>query len=292
VRRGVAASVLCVCLSLAACDRGAGPRVNAGDYDRIVTLAPNLTELVFAAGAGASLVGVSAYSDYPDAARSLPVIGDAFLVDQEQLALLQPDLLLAWDKGTPSHVIDELRNAGYAVEVVRTSTLEDISAALRRIGELADTAADAESTALAYEASLEDIRRQYSGRPVVRVFYQVSGRPLYTINRSHYISELIGLCGGSNVFADLGELAPTVDVEAVVDRDPQVMLASTDAGANAFDEWRRWPHIAANRVENHFLIPANEIGRATPRVTIAARVICETLDRSRSRLGIARAAGQ
>jgi iron complex transport system substrate-binding protein len=274
-------------LSLAACERGAGTGAHAGSYDRIVTLAPNLTELVFAAGAGPSLVGVSAYSNYPDAARGLPVIGDAFLVDQEQLALLRPDLLLAWDKGTPAHVIDELRKAGYVVEVLRTSTLDDISVALRRIGELADTTADAERSVLDYEASLEEIRRQYSAQPPLRVFYQVSGRPLYTINRSHYISELIGLCGGSNVFADLRELAPTVDVEAVIDRDPQVMLASADAGADAFDEWRRWPHITANRAQNHFLIPADEVGRATPRVTVAARAICDALERSRGRLGLA-----
>ncbi len=184
------------------------------------------------------------------------------------------------------------KGRGYVVEVVRTSTLDDISVALRRIGELANTGAHAEANVLVYEASLAEIRRQFSERPPVRVFYQVSGRPLYTINRAHYISELIGLCGGSNVFADLGELAPTVDVEAVVDRDPQVMLASADAGADAFDEWRRWPHITANRVQNHFLIPADEIGRATPRVTIAARAICEALDRSRDRLELTAAGGQ
>jgi iron complex transport system substrate-binding protein len=274
-------------MSLAACDRGAPPAANAGQYGRIVTLAPNLTEIVFAAGAGGSLVGVSAYSDYPEAARSLPEIGDAFMIDQERLALLRPDLLLAWDQGTPAHVIDELRSAGYVVEVVRTSTLDDIAAALRRIGALAGTAAHAEKNALAYEAALDDLRQQFAKRPLMRVFYQVSGRPLYTINRSHYISELIDLCGGSNVFADLGELAPTVDVESVVDRDPQVMLASTDAGASAFDEWQRWPHVTANRAQNHFLIPADEIGRAAPRVTTAARAICEALDRSRDRLGIA-----
>ena len=248
-------------------------------------MAPSLTELVFAAGAGTSLVGVSAYSNYPPAARSLPVIGDAFLVDQERLTLLRPDLLLAWENGTPAHVVDELRNVGYVVEVVRTSTLEDISAAVRRIGELADTAAHAEMSALAYEAALDDIRQQFAERPPLRVFYQVSGRPLYTINRSHYISELIGLCGGINVFADLGELAPTVDVEAVIDRNPEVMLASADADADAFDEWRRWP-------QNHFLIPADEIGRATPRVTAAARAICDALDRSRERLGMAVAGRQ
>ncbi|MDH3410224.1 MAG: cobalamin-binding protein, partial [Gammaproteobacteria bacterium] len=91
---------------------------------------------MFAAGAGDTLVGVSAYSDYPDEAKQLPIIGDAFVVDQEQLAVLQPDLLLVWQSGTPEHVVDELRGAGYRVEVIRTRTLADVAAAIRRIGDL------------------------------------------------------------------------------------------------------------------------------------------------------------
>jgi len=250
--------------------------------ERIVTLAPNLAELVHAVGAGERLVGVSAWSDYPEEVRTLPVVGDAFMVDQEQLALLEPDLLLVWESGTPAYTVDKLRELGYRVESIRTRGLDDIAAAIRRLGELTGHRADAEEAAAAFTDALDALRREYSGETEISVFYQVSARPLYTINREHYVSELIAICGGRNVFDDLSELAPTVTVEAVIDRDPEVMLASTDAGINAFVEWERWPDIAAIRYGNQYLVPADEIGRATPRVLVAAKALCLALRQARA----------
>ena len=273
-------AVLC-CLS--ACSEPPLPPESVATRPRVVTLAPNLTELVFAAGAGNTLVGVSAYSDYPDAARELPVVGDAFAVDQEQLAVLQPDLLLVWHSGTPAQVIDDLRQAGYRVEVVRTRSLADVAAALRQIGALTGYPQQAGEAADAYATALQELAAQHATTADLRVFYQVDSRPLYTVNGQHYVSELIALCGGSNVFGDLDDLAPAVDVEAVLERDPEVMLASSDAGESAFAEWDRWPHVAANRYRNRFLMPADEIGRATPRLLLAATAVCEALQEARDR---------
>lgn len=264
---------ICLC----GCSDESEPAPHEATYSRIVSLAPNLTELIYAAGAGDAIVGVSAYSDYPPAALDLPIVGDAFVVDQERLAILQPDLLLVWKSGTPLHVVQELRRIGYSVEVVPTRSLADVASALRRIGELTGHTSEAERAATAYLEGLRAIELQYADRSDVRVFYQIDQRPLYTISGEHYVSELIGLCGGSNIFSDLNELAPAVDVEAVVDRDPEVILASSDANDHAFDEWDRWPHIAANRYGNRFVIPADEIGRATPRLLTAAGAVCNAL---------------
>ena len=279
-------------LLLSACAERQEPAPAADTYSRVVALAPNLTELTFAAGAGSALVGVSAYSDYPAAARKLPLVGDAFTVDQEQLALLKPDLLLAWQGGTPAHVIDELRNAGYRVEVLRTRSLEDVATALRRIGDLTGHPETASRVATAYTEELQSIREANAGTDEVSVFYQVSARPLYTVNGQHYVSELIGLCGGRNVFGDLDELAPAIDVEAVVERDPEVMLASADANGDAFAEWSRWPNMAANRYANHFLMPADQIGRATPRLVEAATALCDALTIARKRMAKGAASAQ
>jgi len=282
VRAGCALALLAFLACACACSAPPEPPPGTTTYSRVVTLAPNLTELVFAAGAGDTLVGVSAYSDYPPAAARLPAVGDAFAVDRERLATLEPDLLFAWESGTPVHVVDELRRGGYRVETIRTRSLEDVARALRRIGELTDHADTADRAADAYDAELAAIADQYADREPIRVFYQVSARPLYTVNGKHYVSELIRLCGGRNVFADLGELAPAVDVEAVVARDPEAILASSDAGEDAFAQWARWPELAANRYDNHFLMPADEIGRATPRLAAAARAVCEALDTARA----------
>lgn len=271
----------CVAAALYGCSKPAPHSPGTPVYPRIVTLAPGLTELVFAVGAGDQLVGVSAWSDFPPRARELPVIGDAFTVDQEQLALLRPDLLLVWESGTPSHTVDELRDSGYRVERIRTRSLGDISRALLRIGELTGQSSEAALVAADFQAELETLRQSQANRSTISVFYQVSARPLYTVNRQHYVSELIEICGGRNIFEDLDDLAPAISVEAVVDRNPEVMLASTDAGEEAFDEWRRWPAVAANLYGNLFLLPADEIGRATPRVIVAGGAMCLALQKAR-----------
>jgi iron complex transport system substrate-binding protein len=284
VRRALLAATCAALPALFACgDPDSGQSVAAESYSRIVTLAPNLAELVFTAGAGDALVGVSAYSDYPPAVEALPLVGDAFTIDQERLALLRPELLLAWESGTPAHVVDDLRQAGYAVEVIRTRSLGDITTALVRIGELAGTGPVAREVAAEFAASLQQLGDRYGAAETIRVFYQVSSRPLYTVGREHYVSELIELCGGRNVFADVVELAPAIDVEAVVDRNPEVMLASDDAVDDAFGEWGRWPSIAANRYGNHFLLPADELSRPTTRVLAAGEAVCDALRSARMR---------
>jgi len=265
VRRSAKLQLLFVCSTLIACGdserRISVPVVTDPAVQRIVTLSPHLAELVFAVGAGELLAGVSAYTDYPAAAADLPVIGDAFNVDQERLTLLEPDLLLAWDSGTPAHVVDDLRTRGFRIEVIATAGLVDVASV--------------------FEHDVEVLAANALGTSSISVFYQVDARPLYTINGDHYVSELISLCGGNNIFADLDGLAPLVSVEAVLERDPEVIMASSDAGPDAFVEWDRWTDLAANRYQNRFLMPANEIGRATPRLLVAAGAVCKALASSR-----------
>ena len=248
---------------------------------RIVALSPHLAELVFAVGAGERLIGVSAHTDFPEAATELPVVGDAFMLDLERLTVLQPDLLLAWQGGTPAHVVDELQSRGYRVEIIKTMSLDDIPLALRRIGVLTESEKEANFVADTFVDGLNSLEESASDVAPLRVFYQVDKRPLYTINGDHYVSQLIELCGGKNIFGDLGKLAPLIGVEAVLERDPEVMLAGEDAGPDAFSEWQRWPGISANRYGNRFLMPAAEIGRATPRLLTAGAAICSALDESR-----------
>ena len=166
---------------------------------------------------------------------------------------------------------------------MRTNSLADVSRAILRIGELTGHAAAAKQVVSNFEERMQAIRGRYEALPSISVFYQVSARPLYTVNGDHFVSELIDLCGGENIFADLGELAPTIDVEAVVERDPEVFLAGSDAGDDAFSEWRRWPQMAANRHGNHFIVPGDVISRATPRLLDGAGAVCDVLQEARKR---------
>lgn len=282
--RGLALASLILAAAGCTRDDHAAPLDHDGQQapaQRVVTFAPHLAEMMHAVGAGEQLVGVSAWSDYPPAVRDLPEVGDAFTVDQEQLRLLAPDLLLAWQSGMPSHTVDELRKGGYRVEVVRTRGIADVSRAMTRIGELTGRQREAAEAVARYEREIDDLRTTYADAAPISVFFQVSARPLYTVNNEHFISEIIAICGGQNVFADLEELAPSVAAEAVIERDPEVMLAGTDAGDDAFAAWSRWPDIAANRLGNHFLVPDETIGRATPRLGAAGRAVCLALDLAR-----------
>ncbi len=290
MRRAFAGCLLAVgILALTpACDRSGGEAPEAGAPEpggglRIVTLAPHLAELVFAVGAGDVVVGVSAYTDRPPAAAALPVVGDAFSLDQERIAMLRPDLLLAWGGGMPQRVIEDLRARGFRVEVIETRGLDDVATALERIGELTGHVREAERVAADYRAGLARLAERYAAAEPIDVFYQISLEPLYTVNGEHYASQLIGICGGHNVFEDLGRLAPMVDVEAVLARDPEVMLASADNPPDVFDVWKRWPQLAATRYDNFFFLPADDLGRPSPRLVAAGQTLCAVLDQARAR---------
>ncbi len=272
----------CICALLCACSKPATDSTRSGPAERVVAFAPHVSEMMFAIGAGDQLVGVSSWSDFPREVLELPVIGDAFSVDQEQLSLLQPDLLLVWESGMPAHTVDELRSRGYRVESIRTRNLADVGTAMIRLGELTGRLATAEVAAGQFTDALARLSEQYRDAEPINVFFQISDRPLYTINREHFISEIIRLCGGRNVFDDLDDMAPSVSVEAVLDRDPEVMLAGTNLGDDAFDEWARWPSLAANRYGNQFLLPDETIGRPIPRLALAGRSLCIALDQARS----------
>ncbi len=266
---------------LAADDGGADAA--ADPPARVITLAPHLAELVYAAGAGDRLAGVTSYTDYPPEAAALPHIGDAFRVDLERIAVIDPDLILAWAEGTPQALVTRLRELGYPLLVIRTRGVADIAAAIRRIGERLGTAAAAERAAREFLQQLEAAVAGHADARPLRVFYQVASRPLYTVNGSHFISELIGRCGGRNVFADLGELAPVVTVESVLSRDPEVILAP-GGEARVLARWRAWDSVTAVRAGNLLTVPPDTLARPSPRLVAGARDICAALGSARERL--------
>jgi iron complex transport system substrate-binding protein len=262
------------------------PAVSGPPAQRIVSVAPHLTELVYTAGAGNRIVGADAYSDYPEQARALPRIGDAFQVDYERVLALHPDLVLVWDTGTPEPVIEKLRSLGLRVERITTARLEDIAVAIRRIGVLAGTEAQAEEAAVHFTAQIAELRRKHAQDAPVSVFFQISAAPLFTISGGHLISDILAVCGGRNIFADLEQLAPPVSAEAVLERNPEVIIAGNDS-ATADDPlayWRRWPQLAAVRYGNLYFVSADRVARSTTRVVGGTEEICRLLADARDHL--------
>ena len=255
---------------------------------RIVSLAPNLTELTFSAGAGSQIVGTVEFSDYPQAARAIPRIGDAFRIDYERLLALHPDVVLAWESGTPKNVIERLSALNVNVRVIATYRIADISVAMREIGAISGTAAIAERVGAQFERDIEALRQQYSARPTVSVFLQINDRPLFTVNGKQIMSEIVSLCGGRNVFADLNDLAPEIGEEAVIAADPQVILATDNSGDDALEHWRHWQRMKAVKTGNLYVLPPDDMARPTTRLALGAAELCRTLETARHRLGLSR----
>ncbi len=259
---------------------------NPPEAPRIVVLAPHLAELVYASGAGEHLVATVAFSDFPSEATRLPVIGDAFRIDLERLVAMQPDLVLAWDGGTPKSLIEEISALGIRVIALPASSLADIGANLRQIGAMSGSDPEARAAAERFDARLAALREDYAHRTRVRVFYQVAVRPLFTIGGAHSLNDAITLCGGDNVFADINHPAPAVDVETVLGRNPEVIIGSlypppAPGTLGALATWRQWDGVAA--VQNGHLYPldASLMGRATPRLLDGVARLCELIDRAR-----------
>jgi iron complex transport system substrate-binding protein len=264
---------------------GSTPSGSTSPAPRIVSMSPHITELLFAAGAGEFIVGVDDASDYPPAVAGIARVGEASALDVEGLLKLAPTLIVLWDSGTPARAKAELARLHLNLYVTEQRHLDDIAAALIEFGRLAGTESVAAAAARAYRIGLEQLRRDYAARPHLSVFYQVWDRPLYTLSGGHVVSEVLSLCGGDNVFADLTPLSPQVDREAVLARDPEVILvAATGAeGARQVLDWSRFPSLRAVQKHHVFAVDPSLVNRMAPRILEGARQVCGALDAARDR---------
>lgn len=276
----------CLCILIAGCHRAPitqnQQQIIFHPAHRIISLAPSITELVYAAGAGEYLVGVGDYSDYPEAAKSLPHLGDALHVDLERLLALKPDLVLVWPSGTPARVLEQVRSLGLNVQSIDAQRITEVSQALLLVGKLAGTEVVAVPAAARFDSAMNELKERYAHRSKLSVFIQVSDQPLYTINKHQIISEVVELCGGDNVFADLNQLAPVIGVEAVIQKNPQVILSTDSHLIDLVTQWHAWPQLQAVHDHHLYAVPPDNITRAAPRLVKGAEEVCEALEKARS----------
>jgi iron complex transport system substrate-binding protein len=251
---------------------------------RIVSLAPHITELLFAAGAGNAVIAADRYSDYPLAARSLPRIGDAHALDLERLLALKPDLVIAWQSGNDARQMEKLKALGLRVFMSEPRQLDDIPNSIVTLGRVAGTEATANPVAARLRTHAVLLDTSYGQRSPVSVFFEIWSPPIMTVNGNHLIDKVLRLCGGRNVFADLPALTPSLSTESVVAADPEVILASSegDVTPSWLGEWRRWPHMKAVAHRLVFSVPGDLITRPGPRIFDGADEVCHMIDRARA----------
>jgi iron complex transport system substrate-binding protein len=249
---------------------------------RIITLAPHLAELVFAAGAGDRLIATVEYSDFPADAQKIERVGDAFRLDLEKIVTLRPDLIIAWGSGNPKAAVQRLEDLGLPVWTIEIRQPHEIVKALRAFGEATASPQIARRTADELDRRIEALEENYRNRADVKYFYQVAERPLYTVNGEHLISRMLKKCGGVNIFHNEPGLAQQVSHESVIVADPDVLIAPRVSAADEpLKQWQDWPSMRAIQRNALIHVSADGISRATPRMVDAVETACGELDKLR-----------
>jgi len=275
----------------------AGRQVDiASPPQRIITIAPNLTELVYAVGAGAALIGTVDTSDYPQDAKAVPRIGNAERLDIERIVSLKPDLILVWLHGNPGREVAQLEAAGLRLFYLEPRRLDDVPRAIERVGALLGHEAQGRDAAADLRKALNVLRETHANAAPVTVFYQVWSQPLMTLNDQHLVSDVIALCRGRNVFGALPQLVPQLSIESVVAADPEAMFTASefatvgpqwrrDPKHRAFATWSRFAKLTAVRRGWMFAMAGDVLNRQGPRIAQGAAAACAALDEVRKERG-------
>lgn len=271
-----------VCAAVSVTDDGGTVITLNTPATRIISVAPHTTELLFAAGAGKLVVGVSAFSDFPAETKRIVSVGSSAQLDLERIISLRPDLVVAWKSGNAGRQIARLRQLGIPVFESEPRDFETIATGIERLAALAGSSDKGKLNAARFRQQLATLQQRYAARTPVRVFYQIWPSPLMTLNHTHLVSQALTLCGAENVFGTLPQLVPTVSMEAVITADPEAIFIS-DERAEAGAMWRRFTQLHAVKMNNIFSVNGTLINRAGPRMLDGSAQLCEQVELARQR---------
>lgn len=259
----------------------------ASPAKRIISLSPHVTEMIFAAGAGEQIIGTVKYSDYPEAAKAIPRVGDNRQLDIERIIALKPDLLVVWMHGAFERQLEPLRKSGIPYYFSEPHKLEQIPETLLKLGSLFGTEKQARAAAGAFSQQLLQLSARYQKQSTVRTFYQVWGKPIFTLNDKNIVSDVIRVCGGKNIFGHLSAAAPTLSTEAVIQENPELILSgdSENQGVSGIEQWKTFGTMLAVKNRNLVAIDGDQLNRAGPRIIDGAKAVCEAMDSARKHRG-------
>ncbi len=252
---------------------------------RIISLSPHVTELLFAVGGGARIVGTMNFSDYPEEAKKIPVIGSNSQIDIEKVLSLKPDLLVVWQSGNTARQLEQLAHLGIPIFYSEPKKMEDIATNLTRLGQLLGTEAAAQVAAQSFRSKLAHLASEYSKKPPVKVFIQIWDKPIYTLGGNHIVNDAINLCGGENIFASQKTVAPSVSTEAVLQANPEVIIGGSqyDPADKGINIWKPYKTMLAVKQGNMVTMEGESLTRSGPRMVDGAKTLCEKIDQARQR---------
>lgn len=253
--------------------------------ERIIALAPHIVENLFAIGAGDKLVGVVSYSNFPEAAKQIEIVGGYQSLNKEKILELNPDLVIGWESGNSNSKLQQLRELGFTVFANQPDSLSDIAESLRKFGKLTGHQQQANQVADQFLAKLKAYQDKYAAAEPITAFYQVWNDPIQTINGKHVISDAIETCGGVNIYADEVVVSPVINIESILKRDPQAIIASGmgEKRPEWLDDWKKWSSLTAVKQNNLFYVNPDHIQRHTTRQLLAIEKICQQFDSARQK---------
>ncbi len=242
---------------------------------KIISLSPHITELLFYLEQGDKVIAIDESSDYPRQTSSLPKIGNAFQVSIEEVIRLKPDLIIAWaSTESTSKSLKLIQDMGIPIFYSEPKSLEDIARTMERISILTGNTATSLSKIEEFRSKVESFSKSNANTEQASpVFYQVWNKPLMTLNGEHIVSEIIELCGGRNIFEELKITAPQVNLEAVIERNPSLIISSD----NQREFWDNWKTIDAVKQGNFLAVNPDHLVRPGPRILLGAEKICEAI---------------
>lgn len=252
---------------------------------RIIALAPHIVENLYSAGAGGSVVGAVDYCDFPPEAKSIPRVGAISAYSLEAIVALKPDLVVMWNSGLGGKSLPKFLELGLTVYADDPKSLDDIPRSIRDYGILTGQQEHAEKIAADFANRYQHLQEIYSRQKKLSVLYQVWNQPLQTLNDDHVISDLIRICGGFNAFGDAATIAPKISIESVIARDPDLIIASGmgEEKPEWLDDWRKYPGLTAVKNNDLYFVPPDIIQRHSVRMLRGAEIVCEALDKARSK---------
>lgn len=235
---------------------------------RIISLAPDLTEILFAVGAGSRIIGVMQGSDYPLSAKNITIIANYNSLDFEKIMAFRPDLIVTW---TEVSYLPQLKKLNIPIYFSRQKKITDIPNTMHKLACLTGYEARGKIAEDLFMHRYQQLQQRYTGRKPMIVFYQVWPRPLMTITKNSWINDIITLCGGKNIFADLPGSAPEVSLEAVISANPDIIVGSD------LQNWHAWPNLKAVKNKQLYPIESDLVERAGPRLIEGAEKVCTSL---------------
>ncbi len=275
---------LCLVLLLWAVKAMAQPQLQSDVPQRIIALAPHITELLYAVGAGEQLVAVSDYSDYPAAANRLPKVAGYQGIDLEAVLALRPDLIIAWRAAPATAELQRLQQLGIRIVYSDPQTLQGIIDEVRHLGELTGKKQQALQLADKLTLKLQELTGRYSAKMAVPVFFAMDTELLTTVAANSMVQQILALCGADNPFAVMPNDYPRVSLEQVLHSQPELIIqAGTAAMPANFSYWQRFRMIPAVKKKQFLAVNADELYRMTPRTFDAAAAVCEGVEQVRQR---------